>query len=197
MAKEVIYRTFDLDIEVREAKRQIEALIPYNSDAQIGSFTERFAPGAFARSARERGDRIPVLYQHQSDDPPVGSSVKLTDTRDGLLSVLSIAHTDRGDEVLSLAAGGHLSGISPGFQIPAGGDRWSTDGAERTITEAKLIELSLTPFPAYTDARVLSVRSVADALAALDALDHPDAPPKRGRSLLLATRGLQLLEMNK
>lgn len=199
MAKQVLHRAFDLALlEVRAKQRIVVAQVPYNSEADIGgAFIEHFAPGAFARSARERGDRIPLLYGHASELPPIGRSQRLSDTSTGMVAELLIAKTDRGDEALALADDGALTGISPGFTVPQGGDQWTDGGTRRSILEAKLIELSLTPFPAYDDARVLAVRSVADALEALEALEHPPAPTGRGRSLLLAQRELHLLELTK
>lgn len=191
--KEREFRTFEIPCEVRASQRIIEAVIPYGIPADInGSFMETLKPGTFARSARERGDRIPVLFGHQHELPPVGKTDRLDESTSGLATFLRIAKTDRGDEVLSLAAEGMMPGISPAFQVPDGGDTWTDNGRTRVIREAKLIEISLTPWPAYPEAKVLAVRSTMTVDEA-EALLNPATPALEvGRSITLALRELSL-----
>ena len=63
-----------------------------------------------------------------------------------------------GDEALEEARDGYLPGMSVGF-VPVQ-HRRGRDGV-REIVEARLLEVSLVPIPAYEGARVLAVREAA------------------------------------
>jgi hypothetical protein len=76
---------------------------------------------------------------------------------------------------------GDVDAMSFGFSVPPKGDRWSDDGAQRTLTEIRLHEVSVVTFPAY-EATTASVRdysllasrydadvdAIADAISALE-----------------------------
>jgi len=79
---------------------------------------------------------------------------------------------------------GDIDSMSFGFNVPAGGDAWNSDGTERTLKSVRLHEVSIVAFPAYTGtAGTTTVRSLdvvaqraevdADLLAA--ALDKIEA----------------------
>jgi hypothetical protein len=60
---------------------------------------------------------------------------------------------------------GVVSTMSFGFTVPRGGDKWSGDGSERTLTGINLHEVSVvTGFPAYpqTEAAVRSLEKLSE-----------------------------------
>lgn len=135
--------------------------VPFNVPTEIhdinGSYREQFAPGAFTRTIAERGpSKVKLLLQHNSQKLPIGRAVSLTETPEGLVCELRVSNTPDGDLALELVKDGALDGLSIGFQpINQATER---DGLV-TRTEVKLLEISLTGFPAYDNARVAAVRS--------------------------------------
>lgn len=138
-----------------------------------GKFVEYIAPGAFQRSIKTRGYDVKLLWNHDTGQV-LGSTragtLSLSEDSIGLRAVATLPDTQMGRDAATLIKRGDVAGMSFGFQVPAGGDEWSQDGLTRTLTNVKLHEVSITPFPAYpsTTASVRNeVRSLdADVLAA-------------------------------
>jgi|GEM_PF-1292521 len=159
---EYLRRTFAPDsLEIREGRTILGLAVPFNSPTDIndsyGSYREQFAPGAFSRTISERGaQRVKLLLQHDSAKLPIGRAASLTETPEGLRAELAVSKTPDGDTALELVRDGALDGLSVGFQ-PIN-QSTGNDGIV-TRTEVKLLEISLTGFPAYDNARVAAVRS--------------------------------------
>jgi HK97 family phage prohead protease len=121
----------------------------FNSPAMIGgSFTESIVPGAFRGSLT--GDVL-ALVDH---DPArmlartKSGSLRLSEDSRGLAFDLDIPDTSHGRDVLALAERGDLGGMSFGFTVPAGGDRWQ--GKARELRAITLREISVVQaWPAY------------------------------------------------
>jgi hypothetical protein len=107
--------------------------------------------GAFSKTILEiqaSGHRIPMLLAHAQEDV-IGSWLELREDAAGLYAVGGInAEVQRGREALSLVKGGDLSGLSIGYQVPAGG----RDGG--SLTEIKLLEISIVAVPMAPKARI-------------------------------------------
>ena len=160
-----LWRSFAPDsLQVSKDGRTIIGLaVPFNTPTDIhdisGSYREQFAFGAFTRTIAERGpSKVKLLLQHNSQRLPIGRAVKLTETPEGLMAELRVSKTPDGDLALELVRDGALDGLSVGFQ-PIN-QVLERDGLV-TRTEVKLVEISLTGFPAYDTARVATVRSSA------------------------------------
>ena len=176
-------------IELRAAEDGQERFhglaVPYNTRAAIGDpkgwgFFEEFAGGAAARTLREFDQRM--LIDH--DTYYLVSRVSAGD--------LVLADTSRGvdvdsglDEELTYVRDlkvnvrkRRITGMSIGFRIPPGGQRWEEIEVEETgpdgkirvysadlrvITDIDLIEVSAVTFPAFTDTEA-DLRAVALAL---------------------------------
>lgn len=149
--------------------------VPYEQAAQIeyptGSgrvWNEVFTRGAFdglSTAVTSDPRRIPVtaVLQPKSGSHEggllIGKVISATPEHDdGLLLDLKIADTDNGHDTLKLAADDMLS-PSIGFAVMAGGERLEPRGKIRRITRAHLDHLSLVAQPAYSGARVLSMRA--------------------------------------
>jgi HK97 family phage prohead protease len=186
---EVEFRTFDADItEIREADNGDGMTFggyAWKYDAPslpLGhGFTERIAPGAFTRSLKSRVDIR--AYVNHNDELLLGSTraktLRIQDRADGGYVEIDLPNTSAGNDVRVLTERGDISGMSFGFSTVK--DKWSDDGAERTLIAARIHEVSVvTGVPAYpqTTASVrklmpLALRTatdldeLSDAMAAL------------------------------
>ena len=118
---------------------------------------ERIIRGAFSKSLRQRVDRV-LLFRAHDHTRAIARSRQFTDDEHGLTGVFHARPSVAGDEALEEARDGYLPGMSVGF-VPVN-DRRGPDGV-REIVEARLMEVSLVPIPAYEGARVLAVREAA------------------------------------
>lgn len=141
----------------------------------IDSYASAFAPGAFTKTLAERGDRLPMLYQH---DPSVNVGIPIESKVDerGLHATAKLF--DDGAEGSTLSKRlrqGARYGFSFGFMPVA--ERMATEDDfldmnqapwpdlaktdVRLITEVKLYEYSIVTFPANERAEIDAVRSAA------------------------------------
>jgi HK97 family phage prohead protease len=168
-------------VELRASGRRLEGYAAtFGSEAKIGRVRETIAPGAFAASL---GGDVLALLDH---DPGKvlgrtrSQSLRLAEDTRGLAFSLDLPETQAGADVLALATRGDLGGMSFGFQVPAGGERW--DGDSRTLTRVQLHEISvISAWPAYPDT-TLALRAMAGLIER----------ERRARALILAevARGL-------
>ena len=135
------------------------------------SYFTAFAPGAFKKSIRERGDRIPVLWQH-NPDTPVGKHRSIKEDATGLAVDVELIDDDSdGSTLIKRLRAGMPLGLSHGFQTVK--DRSAEDGDPidvgqlgkgvkktdiRVITEVKIWESSVVVFPANEAATITKVR---------------------------------------
>ncbi len=145
-------------IEVRADGRRLEGYAAtFGSEARIGSIIETIAPGAF-RSAIA-GDVLALL----DHDPGKvlgrtrSGTLRLSEDAKGLAFSLDLPDTQAGRDVLELAQRNDLGGMSFGFRVPKGGDKWA--GERRTLLTLDVKEISVvSAFPAYPDTS-LALRS--------------------------------------
>lgn len=137
----------------------------FNSDTVIdsweGVFTERIAPGAFAKTLKER---TPVLQFDHGTHPligsiPLGSIRALREDDHGLFVSARLSDNWLIEPVRVAISDGAVNGMSFLFQVVK--DAWNEDRSERTVREVVLHELGPVVFPAYSDTAV-GVRSMAD-----------------------------------
>lgn len=163
------------DLEVSGARAQyLEGLaVPYGVEQDVGWMLETMAPGVFSRSISEAARGLPLLLWHDSRTYPVGVSETWAEDADGLRGVWRLDGGDEAQRAAQLAQDGLLVGLSVGF-VPIRStwtyaDVWDPDrgpdGMDRvTREEARLLEVSLTPTPAYAGAQVSLVRSAGGEL---------------------------------
>ena len=172
-----ITRHFEPDLEVRasgDGRTIAGIVVPYERVARVSdggpSYDEMFRRGAFAKTIRERGDRVKLLSQHNSRTNPLGRAVELREDNAGLYGEFRVSKTQAGDEALELVRDGALDSFSVGF-APV---NHVTEGGVKVRTEVKLREASLVTFPAYEDAMITGVRSTLDALANMTAEERAE-----------------------
>jgi len=112
------------------------------------TFREQIAPGAFAKSLVED---IKLFYNHDSRMPLARTRAKtlaLMDKADGLHYSATLPETSLGNDVRELMQRGDLSGeMSFGFYVED--DEWNKARTERTVRQAKLVEVSIVVDAAY------------------------------------------------
>ncbi len=144
------------------------------------------APGAFAKSLRERGlDRIRMLYQHFAHEP-IGVWEEIREDARGLY-VRGRLTTDieRGRDVLALLKDGALNGLSVGFKTQRA--RRDPASGGRVLMEVELWEISVVTFPLLDGSAVTAIGTKAAPLpeiirsAAARFTRAGSSPAKRGR----------------
>lgn len=146
----------------------------FNDRTYIGppkqGFYEAVAPGAFARSLKERD--VPLLFNHGADNllgRTSSGTLRLKDDGIGLLTDADLPDTSLGRDVSTLVQRRDIAGMSFAF-LPAQ-DRWETlpggHAQLRTLLDVDLYDVSVVTNPAYPTTTA-SVRSRA-RLGSLDA----------------------------
>lgn len=138
-------------LELRARDRRLEGYAAkFGIETRVEDFSETIAPNAFAASLRSGRD---VLAMVDHDPSKVlartrSGTLKLSEDSAGLAFELTVPDTQPGRDVLALAERGDLGGMSFGFLVPQGGQRW--DGKRRTLTVVDLHEISVvSAWPAY------------------------------------------------
>jgi HK97 family phage prohead protease len=170
----------DLEVRSTATGRQLLAYAAvFGRDQEIrdreGHYLERIAPTAFDRTIGQRGTNFQVLFNHgrtihgdssERYSMPIGVPAEVRADGRGLWTVTDIAATPLGDEVLALAESGALRGMSFSGQFRATKSAGKVDGlAVKERTEIAMVEYGPTPFPAYSDAAIVAVRSEFSSLS--------------------------------
>ncbi|MCC6611177.1 MAG: HK97 family phage prohead protease [Burkholderiales bacterium] len=153
-------------LELRAKERKLEGYVArFGVETRIGNFVEKIAPGAFTASLRSDRDVL-ALVDHDPSKVLArtrSGTLQLREDGDGLAFSFPVPETQPGRDVLALAERGDLGGMSFGFLVPEGGERW--EGSQRTLTAVELHEVSVvSAWPAYDGTSVLA-RSRAPRLA--------------------------------
>lgn len=154
--------------------------VPYGTPGRVGLYDEVIAYGALTESlADDHGHTrtLPLLAFHDAQSMPIGKAVTWREERDGLYGTWQIADHAVAQEAARAARDEYLTGLSIGF-VPLRtrwqyAQDWDYDAGRvdlATVTEARLLEVSLTPVPAYLQAIVLDVESEPATPAARSAL---------------------------
>jgi HK97 family phage prohead protease len=167
-------RAIDGPVEVRAASAEASGpgtgvgyAVRYNSWADIGGglWKERFAPGAF--SASVASDDVLALHSHDTGRV-VGrkgaGTLSLRDDAQGVAFENPLPDNSDGRDLTVSIDRGDIPGMSFGFVSRR--EEWNdaTDPPERTIFEARLVEITYIAAPAYGDTSV-GLRSLENARA--------------------------------
>ena len=130
----------------------------FNSEANLGNFSEVIRRGAFSKSLAT-GSNVRALYHHDGGallGSTKSGTLQLREDAHGLAFVLVLPDTTTGKDLAILVDRGDVSGCSFGFRVAPGGDRWEQrDGLMlRELTNVDLVEITLTADPAYQDTSV-------------------------------------------
>lgn len=199
------FRSFDGEIRAAGDGRTITGYAArFNVPSEPLPFTERIAPGAFAKSLRSRSKDVRLYVNHNSDmvlASKRSGTLRLEEDEYGLRFEADLPDTTAARDLRELMRTGIVSTMSYGFTIARGGDRWSADGSERTLTAINVHEVSVvTGFPAYpqTTAAVRSLEAIAERVgvpvdeltSVLDALaDGEQVDPAKAGALIGVLQG--------
>ena len=151
----------------------------------LGTYTERMAPGCFAKTLRE-ASAVPLLFNHTG--MPIASypgTSDLCEDSTGLRNdaVLDLRSSLSNDIAISMSRG-DLSKMS--FSFAAIKQSWSKDYEERDVTESRLYDTSIVTFPMNPATSAMLRSAMQEGLGREGFGDPPLAPsrsgvPRRGR----------------
>jgi len=128
----------------------------------FAAIAEVFEARAFGKSLAEGGE-VHFLVHHDFDRPLASRSAGSLDVKDDDEALVFEARLSPGmggvgyvRDFLGTLESGLVGGISPGFQIPEGGETVTrdADGLLRTVRAANLVEISAVTRPAYPASQI-------------------------------------------
>ena len=198
------FRSFEGEIRAEgDGNTFVGYAAKFNVPSEPLPFIERIAPGAFGKSLRQRSKDVRLYVNHNSDmvlASKRSGTLRLTEDEVGLRVEADLPDTTAARDLRALMTAGVVSTMSFGFTVHRGGDKWSGDGSERTLTGINLHEVSVvTGFPAYpqTEAAVRSLEKLSERTGmavdelteALDALaEGEDLDPAKADLLINAIK---------
>jgi len=148
--------------------------VVYGHWADIGNFDERVMPGAFKRTLAE--DDPVALWNHEDCYPLArrsAGSLELHEDAQGLHTLIKLDPAiSYHNDLWAGVKNGTIKNMSFRFSVEPDGETYDRDKygrAKRTITEARLYEVSPVTFPAY-EATSISAR----AQRRVHEVSHPD-----------------------
>jgi len=152
--KEVEFRNFVPKLEIREDgdEYMFEGYaVTWDS---VDSYDSTFKIGAFKKTISERGDRIKILWNHNTDEP-IGKIIEIREDKKGLFVRGKLTKgVAKAEDVYKNLQAGVIDTLSFGF-TPLQSKK--VDGI-RQITEVKLYEVSPVTFEANDTAQITDVR---------------------------------------
>lgn len=123
-------------------------------------------PGAFAKTIADRGQRVKILFQHDSYETWIGLPTLLEETEVGLLVEVSLNQTQRGQDVANALRHAKAVGKLNAVELSIGFDAMQWDMREeengqtfRHLTEVRLWEISVVNFGADRQSAVVEAAS--------------------------------------
>ena len=153
-------KDFRFELKSLSDAGSFEGLVAVYNNVDLGG--DVIEPNAFAKTLTDRGNEIPILWQHDPREP-IGLG-KLNDTSQGLLvQGQLVLESPVAAKSYALMKAKVLRGLSIGYDSMK--DRM-VDGI-RHLLEIKLYECSLCTFPMNPAAQITGVKSVEDFSAEL------------------------------
>lgn len=156
----MIERRAAIELRAAGGRKLVGYAAVFNSPSQdLGGFTEIVKPGAFARSLASNTSDPLALVQHVPHLVLARKGAGTLDLREdqrGLAFEIDLPETTAARDLLVSVQRGDIAGCSFGFTVPKGGDRWEVRGDKvvRELVDVDLIEITITPVPAYADTSV-------------------------------------------
>jgi len=125
----------------------------------VDSQRDRVHPGAFTQSIQHRDAPVPLLWQHQWDQP-IGTIPSLFEDARGLyMKGKLLLEVAQAREAYALLKAGVVRGLSIGYSVKS--SRRNPDSGVRELLALNLYEISLVTQPANAAAHVTVVKAEA------------------------------------
>ena len=168
----------------------------FDKPTMIGNyFREVIRPGAFTNAIQN--DDVRALWNHDSNivlGRTKSGTLQMTQDETGLRVSITLPDSNEGRDKYASVARGDVDGMSFGFRVPAGGERWSfdADGIElRELINLSVFDVSPVAYPSYQETEI-EARSVLDAARANGLIKEAEV---FGTPLSTAIRRQELLEI--
>jgi HK97 family phage prohead protease len=145
-------REFQFELKSISSEGTFVGLGAVYNNVDLGN--DMILPGAFTKTLAEKGGEVPLLMGHDSR-MPIGRAT-VTDSPQGLIvQGKLILEADGSRSAYALLKERVIKGLSIGYDTVKS---QMVDGVRR-LSELKLWEISLTPFPMNPEAMITSVKS--------------------------------------
>lgn len=171
----------------------------------LEGFREKIDPGTFAQSILE--DDIRSLFNHDQNyvlGRNTNGTLTLTEDEHGLRAVNLLEDTYIDHYLIKKIKRGDITGMSFGFVVPEGGDKWDMSDPEnpiRTLTRVILWDVSPVTYPYYPTTSV-GIKSEKDVYAEFrnkcmqEQKLVEDKKNKEGKDVLEQERKTQIRNIN-
>jgi HK97 family phage prohead protease len=150
-----------MSIKALQEDGSFEGILASYNTVDLGG--DKIMPGAFTKTMQERGSEVPMLWQHNPDEP-IGT-LQLSDSADGLLvKGQLLMDLDYAKKAYILLKAGVIKGLSIGFSTIK---KDMQDGV-RLLKEIKLYEGSVVTFPMNEHCMVTAVKKENGAIEVKD-----------------------------
>jgi uncharacterized protein len=157
-----------LELRATDGGVRLSGRFPYATETELApGRAERIEARAFAERIEAGGD-IHLLSGHDYAKPLASrqaGTLEIRDTPEALEIEATLSpETSWARDFIAAHRAGLIRGLSPGFRVPAGGERIERrgDGLLRSVTRAELFEVSAVTRPAYPAAQIEARRWSAD-----------------------------------
>jgi HK97 family phage prohead protease len=148
-------------------------------------------PGAFTRTIKNGGGKVPLLWQHDQREP-IGLG-KLQDSKEGLMiHGQLVMESPVAQKALGLMRADVLTGLSIGYDTIV--SEYDKANDIRRLKELKLWEVSLVTFPMNPKAQVTSVKALEEIGSLIRAFTEEI---KRGGKLSPDTKTEQFVQLHE
>lgn len=181
-----------MDKEIRSIQGDIHVVQRDNSDdpKQIQGYavlfnTESVDLGGFIEVIKPNSldgvdlSAVQLIYGHENNSILArvdSGNLTLTVDETGLFFVATLADTSLANDVYQDILAGNLKGMSFGFTIPEDGDDWIFDQGDTAVHVVNqigdVVEITITPNPAYQDTSVSVKRSLDEARKDKEIMDE-------------------------
>lgn len=149
------YKSFDVEVKADDSGT-FEGYAATFLD--IDSYNDSIQAGAFSKTIGERKSKVKLLWNHDSNMPPIGKVLDLKEDSRGLQIVAKLAQTPRAQEVHMLMREGAVDTMSIGYNTIKADYKDDV----RLLRELKLFEVSPVNFEANSMAIITGVKSMSD-----------------------------------
>ena len=172
--KSIPFEIKDLDTSSRRVVKYVSAF------GNVDSHNDVMQKGAYAKTIKENKSRIKFLWNHNSQEFPVGVLEEIDEDDFGLKTVSKIINTTKGNDLLECYATGAINEHSVGFYTI---NKKSGNDGVRVITEAQLLEYSAVLWGSNANTPLLGMKKLGD-------VDQLNELQKRSQNLhKLLTKG--------